>query len=309
MSENPITEQLKKVADDVLTEETFEAIEAAFNESVEAKSEELAQLRVEKALVEQDEEHAVKLEKLLEAIDADHTKKLHRVVGAIDKNHSQKLVSLVEKFRTELDGDAGLFKESLVDNISNYLDLYIEKNIPAQDIKEATKNNHAAAILETLRKSLAIDNVMQNESVREAVIDGKQQIDEAKKEAEVLAEQNKELVNLARKQEAELALERLTEGLPAGKKRHMEKVLEGKDAEFINENFEYTLDMFEKSEIDKLDNLKKEATTGKRVRDRAPVERKEVISESVEEQITQTEPNNLQDNNLFNSYMGELGRS
>lgn len=309
MSENPITEQLKKVADDVLTEETFEAIEAAFNESVEAKSEELAQLRVEKALVEQDEEHAVKLEKLLEAIDADHTKKLHRVVGAIDKNHSQKLVSLVEKFRTELDGDAGLFKESLVDNISNYLDLYIEKNIPAEDIKEATKNNHAAAILETLRKSLAIDNVMQNESVREAVIDGKQQIDEAKKEAEVLAEQNKELVNLARKQEAELALERLTEGLPAGKKRHMEKVLEGKDAEFINENFEYTLDMFEKSEIDKLDNLKKEATTGKRVRDRAPVERKEVISESVEEQITQTEPNNLQDNNLFNSYMGELGRS
>jgi len=309
MSENPITEQLKKVADDVLTEETFEAIEAAFNESVETKSEELAQLRVEKALVEQDEEHAVKLEKLLEAIDADHTKKLHRVVGAIDKNHSQKLVSLVEKFRTELDGDAGLFKESLVDNISNYLDLYIEKNVPVQDIKEATKNNHAASILETLRKSLAIDNVMQNESVREAVIDGKQQIDEAKKEAEVLAEQNKELVTLARKQEAELALERLTEGLPTGKKRHMEKVLDGKSAEFINENFEYTLDMFEKSEIDKLDTLKREATSGKRVRDRAPVERKEVISESVEEQITQTEPNNLQNGNLFNSYMGELGRT
>jgi len=309
MSENPITEQLKKVADDVLTEETFEAIEAAFNESVEAKSEELAQLRVEKALVEQDEEHAVKLEKLLEAIDADHTKKLHRVVGAIDKNHSQKLVSLVEKFRTELDGDAGLFKESLVDNISNYLDLYIEKNVPAEDIKEATKNNHATTILETLRKSLSIDNVMQNESVREAVIDGKQQIDEAKKEAELLAEQNKELVALAQKQEAELALDRLTEGLPTGKKRHMEKVLEGKSAEFINENFEYTLDMFEKSEMDKLDVLKEQATSGKKARDRAPVGKKEVVSESVESQINQTEPNNLQDGNLFNSYMGELGRT
>jgi len=309
MSENPITEQLKKVADDVLTEETFEAIEAAFNESVEAKSEELAQLRVEKALVEQDEEHAIKLEKLLEAIDADHTKKLHRIVEAIDKNHSQKLVSLVEKFRTELDGDAGLFKESLVDNISNYLDLYIEKNIPAQDIKEATKNNHAASILETLRRSLSIDNVMQNESVREAVIDGKQQIDEAKEMASLLEEKNRILSELVQKQDSQLALDKLTDGLPTAKKRHMEKVLAGKSAEFINENFEYTLEMFEKSELDKLDVLKEQATTGKRTRDRAPVGKKTIVAESVESQIAQSEPSNLQDNSLFNSYMGELGRS
>lgn len=309
MSENPITEQLKKVADDVLTEETFEAIEAAFNESVEAKSEELAQLRVEKALVEQDEEHAVKLEKLLEAIDADHTKKLHRVVEAIDKNHSHKLVSLVEKFRTELDSDAGLFKESLVDNISNYLDLYIEKNIPAEDIKEATKNNHAATILETLRRSLSIDNAMQTESVREAVIDGKQQIDEAKEKADLLEEKNRLLAELVQKQDSQLALEKLTDGLPSAKKRHMEKVLSGKSADFINENFQYTLDMFEKSEVEKLETLKEEATIGKKVRDRAPVEKKEVVVESVESQIAQQEPSNLQDNNLFNSYMGELGRS
>lgn len=309
MSENPITEQLKKVADDVLTEETFEAIEAAFNESVDSKAEELAQLRVEKALVEQDEEHAVKLEKLLEAIDADHTKKLHRVVEAIDKNHSQKLVALVEKFRTELDGDANLFKESLVDNISNYLDLYIEKAIPAEDIKEATKNKHAANILETLRKSLSIDNVLQNESVREAVIDGKNQIEQARAEAQTLAEQNASLVASLQQRDAALALEKLTEGLSSTKKRHMEKVLAGKDADFINENFEYTLQMFEKSEADKLDVLKEQATEGKRVKDRAPVEKKQVVAESVDTQIAQSEPNTLQDNNLFNQYMGELGRS
>ena len=132
MSENQITEQLKKVASDVLSEEVLQEIEQAFNESVQGKAEELAQLRVEKALVEQDEEHAIKLEKLLEAIDADHTSKLHRVVEAIDKNHSEKLRKLVEKFRKEIDGDAKVFKEGLVDNISNYLDLYIEKNLPAE---------------------------------------------------------------------------------------------------------------------------------------------------------------------------------
>ena len=308
MSENPVTEQLKKVADDVLTEETLQAIEAAFNESVESKAEDLAQLRVEKALVEQDEEHAVKLEKLLEAIDADHTSKLQRVVSAIDKNHSQKLVALVEKFKTELDGDANLFKESLIDNISNYLDLYIEETIPAEDIKQATKNNHAAKILETLRKSLSIDNALQNEQVREAVIDGKQQIDEAKQTVDQLQAEKQQLQEQVQTQQAKLKLDELTEGLPTVKRRQMEKLLAGKDAQFITENFEYTLQMFEKSEADKLDNLKEQATSSKPIADRAPAEKKPVVTESVQEQIEQTEPG-LQDSGLFNQYMGELNRS
>lgn len=308
MSKNPVTEQLKKVADDVLTEDTLQAIETAFNESVESKTEELAQLRVEKALVEQDEAHAVKLEKLLEAIDDDHTKKLQRVVEAIDKNHSQKLVELVEKFRGDLDGDANMFKESLIDNISNYLDLYIEEAIPAQDVKEATKNNHAAKILETLRKSLSIDNALQNEQVREAVMDGKQQIDQAKSTVEQLQVEKKQLKQQVATQQAKLKIEELSEGLPATKRRHLEKLLAGKSAKFITENFEYTLQMFEKAEADKLDSLKEQATVGKKIADRAPAEKTEVVAESVQEQIEQTEPE-LQDSGLFNQYMGELGRS
>ena len=173
MSENQITEQLKKVASDVLSEEVLSEIEAAFNESVQTKADQLAQLRVDKALVEQDEEHAIKLEKLLEAIDKDHTSKLNKVVEAIDKNHTTKLKSIVERFKTEIDGDAKMFKEGLVTNISDYLDLYIEKNLPAEEIKEAVKNKHAIGILENLRKSLSIDKIMATESVREAVIDGK----------------------------------------------------------------------------------------------------------------------------------------
>ena len=187
---NPITEQLKKVASDVLSEEVLQEIETAFTESVQSKAKELSDLRVEKALVEQDEEHAIKLEKLLEAIDKDHTSKLHKVVESIDKNHSQKLKSLVEKFRKEIDTDAKVFKEGLVDNISNYLDLYVEKSIPAEDIKEAVKNKHAVGILENLRKALSIDKIMATEQVRTAVIDGKKQIDEASEQIKTLEEQN-----------------------------------------------------------------------------------------------------------------------
>ncbi len=308
MSNNHITEQLKKVASDVLSEETLEVIEQAFTESVNTKSEELAQLRVEKALVEQDEEHAVKLEKLLEAIDTDHTSKLNKFVNAIDKNHTQKLKSLVEKFRGEIDGDAKVFKEGLVDNISNYLDLYIEKTIPAEDIQEAVKNKHAYGVLESMRKALSIDNAMANEQVRSAVIDGKRQIDEASHRAKDLAEENKILKESLNAKESHLALERLTDGLPTAKKRHMYRVMQGKSVNFINENFNYTLEMFEKTEQEKLDELKQEATTGKRISDRVAREKKTVVQESVEQQIKQTEPDNRQDKGLFDNYMGELTR-
>ena len=308
MSDNPITEQLKKVASDVLSEETLQEIEQAFNESVQSKAEDLAQLRVEKALVEQDEEHAVKLEKLLEAIDADHTSKLHRVVESIDKNHTEKLKALVEKFRKEIDGDAVTFKEGLVNNISDYLDLYVEKAIPVQDIQEAVKNRHALGILENLRKALSIDKVLANESVREAVIDGKNQIEQITEQAKQLEQENKTLKESLNSKEADQALVRLTEGLPATKKRHMTKVFEGKSAEFINENFQYTLEMFEKSEKDKLVELKEEATSGKKISDRPVSENKEVVKESVEQAIEQTSPDQMQDKHLFDNYMGELGR-
>lgn len=308
MSEKQITDQLKKAASDVLTEDTMKEIEESFNESVNTKAEELVQLRVEKALIEQDEEHAVKLEKLLEAIDTDHTKKLQKVVEAIDKNHSEKLVSLVERFRSEIDGDAKTFKESLVTNISDYLDLYVEKVIPTQDIQEAVKNKHAVTVLEGLRKALSVDNALSNTSVREAVIDGKKQIDEANHAQQQLAHENKILKENLQKQQAELALDKLTEGLPSSKKRHMHKVLAGKSAQFINENFQYTLDMFEKNEKSKLSELKEQATTGKQAIDRPVTKKPQVVAESVEQQIEQQNPGNKQDKNLFNNYMGELGK-
>lgn len=308
MSDNPITDQLKKVASDVLSEETLDTIEQTFNESVNNKAEELAQLRVEKALVEQDEEHSIKLEKLLEAIDTDHTHKLKRMVEAIDKSHAQKLIALVEKFRSEIDGDAKLFKESLVDNISNYIDLYIENTIPTEDIQEAVKNKHAMTVLSSLRQSLSIDNAMSNTQVREAVIDGKRQLDEAADQLTRLKEQNALLKEQTDKKDAKLTLEHLSEGLPTVKKRHIEKMFAGKSTEFIKENFQYTLDMFDKSETEKITNLKADATAGKRIADRPVTSPKQVVQESVESQIEQSTPGNKQDAGLFNNYMGELGK-
>ncbi len=308
MSENTVSEQLKKVAADVLSEETLGEIEQAFNESVASKADELAQLRVEKALIEQDEEHAVKLEKLLEAIDTDHTNKLKRVVESIDKSHAEKLKTVIERFRGEIDQDAKVFKEGLVTNISDYLDLYVEKHIPTHDIQEAVKNRHALSLLENLRKALSVDSAITNEHVREAVIDGKKQLDEASARVSHLKQENETLRENLNIKEASLTLDKLTQDLPANKKRHLHKMFDGKSVEFINENFEYTLQMFEKSEADKVDALKEQATVSKKISDRPVGDSKRVVKESVEQQIEQVEPDNKQDRGLFDNYMGELGR-
>ena len=124
---NKITDQLKEATKDLLTEDTLQSIEESFNQAVDDK----VQLHVEKALVEQDEAHAVKLEKLLEAIDSDHTKKLKHMVSAIDANHGQKLQAVAAKFSSTLNEEASSFKDEVIDGVSNYLDLYLEEAIPA----------------------------------------------------------------------------------------------------------------------------------------------------------------------------------
>ena len=57
-----------------------------------------------------------------------------------------------------------------------------------------------------------------------------------------------------------------------------------------------------------IETLKEQVTTKKRPADRPVGQKDQVVSESVEQQIAQTEPRNLQDSNLFNNYMGELGK-
>ena len=133
--DNKITDILQEKANGILTESTLKQIENAFNKKVS--------LHVESALVKQDDEYSAKLEHLLEAIDVDHTSKLDKVVGAIDKNHGEKLISVVEKYSRAINEEAHTFKSDLVGRVSKYLDLYLEKLVPQQNINEAVKNRRS----------------------------------------------------------------------------------------------------------------------------------------------------------------------
>lgn len=278
-------ELLQNIPQEVISEDTLNAIETAFNDRVK--------LHVEKALSQQDELYAEKLQTLIDAIDADHTAKLNKVVEAIDTNNTAKLKAVIAKYENELNSGANSFKEGVVEAVSDYLDLYIEEKLPINDIKQAVQNKQAYTVLESLRKTLAIDSALMNDSIREAVIEGKNQIDESKSTIETLNNENTALKVELDKVKSEFLLEQKTVGMPGKKKEYLKRILADKPSKFIQENFDYTSKLFDKKEQERLSVLKEEAFETRVVKGDAPV----VVAEKSDKK----DP-------LVSSYINELQR-
>jgi len=287
-------DQLKEATKDILSEDSFKEIETAFNEAVKDK----VQLHVEKALMEQDEVHASKLTELLEAVDADHTKKLEKLVEAIDHDHGQKLTAIVQRHRGVLEEEAGTFKEDLVTSVSKYLDIYMEQTFPQDTLEEAVQNKKALTFLGELRKVFAVDSALANESIKSAVLDGKKQLDASAVSNGTLQKENDELKAELDRLKADYVLESKSQGLAEDKKSYVQNLLKDKSPKFITENFDYTLSMFDKTEEERLDEMKKEAI----VESTATQVDRPVVEESAE--IKPVNP----DDPYFNAYMGELGK-
>ena len=280
-----ISEILKEATDGAIDESTLAAIETAFEKRLEEKT----QLHVDKALLEQDELYTSKLEKLLEALDADHTKKLEKVVEALDADRAGKLKAIVEKYEAALTEDAENFKSELVESISTYLDEYIQESIPTEEIKEAVKNKKAIQVLADLRTNLAVDSALQKESIKDAVLDGKNQINEATTKLESALQEKAVVEEELNTIKSNLLIEQKTASLDERSAKYIKKVLAGKDAEFIAENFDYTLKLFEKKEESRLESLKEQA-----LEDTTKVDR--VVEEKVEAPVHD------------NGYMSELSK-
>jgi hypothetical protein len=252
-----ITELLKQATNDILTEETLQEIQNAFNKSVEDK----VSVHVEKALSEQDNDYAKKLKHLLEVVDKDHTNKLIKVVEAIDINHSQKLRLLVKKFNKELNNNASGFKASMINNVSTYLEAYLDEAVPMAKLKEAVKSKRAQVVLEQIKEMLGVDTAVAKKAVRSAIVDGKRQIDEANKKLEAAQKELQHIKEDYSSTRSELVLEKKLTNVEGQKKNYLKKIMTGKSAKFINENFDYASNLFEKSKSERLQTLREEAIT------------------------------------------------
>tara|TARA_R110000796_G_scaffold143506_2_gene260090 strand:+ start:3136 stop:4008 length:873 start_codon:yes stop_codon:yes gene_type:complete len=254
-----ITDTLKKAAKDVLTEESLEEIQKTFNEQLETKAEERSKIAVDAALIEQDEKYASKLESLLEAIDKDHCRKLKRVVESLDTDRTNKLKRVIKKYHTELNTEAAKLRDSVVESASDYLDSYIDQALPMSSIQEAVDNKKALGILESFRSTLGVDLALANETIREGVIDGKNQLDESNDLLKITTEQCNALSTELAELKKTVLLAEKTKSFDEKKTNFITKTFKGKDLNFINENFDYAVTMFNKRHTEVLDILKEDA--------------------------------------------------
>lgn len=300
MSEpSTITTVLKEATEGILSEEALKEIENAFNESVNER----VKLHVDKALAEQDEDHATKLEKLLEAIDHDHTKKLKRLVRAINKDHFGKLKNVVSKYSGAINEEAQEFKQSLVDNLSNYLDLYIERAIPDADIKQAMQNKQAFTVLENLRDILSVNDACVQPKVKEAIKQGKEKIDQLHEQLKTTNKDKSEIAAELQALQTQLMLEKKTHNFSEVKKKYIYRMLSDKSPEFINENFDYTVKLLDKTEEERLTTIREDAVKTKQVVDRPT--KTQVVTEHEKD----TEQTPVIQEGLLTNYMEELKRS
>jgi len=257
---NMLTDDVKQI----LSEESISAIQDAFQSKTD--------LLIEAALVEQDSLYAEKLEQLITAIDVDHTKKLKKVIEAVDLSNAKKLLNVVNRYETEINTKAKDFKDNIIESVSSYLEEYIDEAIPAEAILEATKNRTAATVLQNLRKVLAVDSALMSESVKGAVVDGKNQITELTTKVAKLEAENTIIKENYNKAKANAILESKTSHLTAKKKDYLKRVLGDKSPKFIEENFDYTLRLFERKDQERLNMIKEEAFDNRKVKADAPQE-------------------------------------
>jgi len=288
-----IKKQLKKVTKELLSEEALNEIQSAFEAAVEEK----AKINVASALVKQDEDYANKLSHLLEAIDKDHTAKLQKVVKAIDVNHGEKLKAIVEKYQTALVSEASSFKSNIINDVSTYLDAYVDEAIPKAQIQEAVQNRRAQIVLEQIKEFLGVDTALAKKAVKSAIIDGKKQIDEANEKLESIQREHSVLVEKYNSIASDLILEKKTAGLSDKKKGYINRIMKGKTAEFINENFDYALNLFNKNESERINELKESAI-------KTSVTSKVDVPQLIQEKAQQRDETVVQ----MNPYLKELSK-
>jgi len=264
---------LKEQFKDLITEESLQAVHEAFETAVQTKVDDRVSLEVDAAVTKIDEDHTTKLKALIESIDSDHTNKLQKLVEAIDVDHAikfkkamKKVIESAElkvkeankKLKLQEEGfkiEAKEFQDELVEKVSNYLDLYLDKATPTEQISEAVENIRAKKQLDDIRRIVGIDESFVDLEVKEALQDGSNTIVSLKNELNEALKQNTILSSKVKNFEAALLIEEKTKDMPADAKAYVSKMFKGRTPEYIAENFQYVVNMFDKSMQDETETV------------------------------------------------------
>ena len=167
------------------------------------------------------------------------------------------------------------------------MDLYIDEKLPKEQIQEAVDNTQAKKIVNSIKQLVAVDEDFITNNIKEALEDGKDQIDALRTELHEAMKANIQLNQEFKSVAAKSVLLEKTASFDNKKKDFVMRVLGDKSPDEINENFDYALEMFERGEETQTTLLKEEATKAikSKVVDTPKAEEKpNVIVEQVQEE-------------------------
>jgi hypothetical protein len=163
--------------------------------------------------------------------------------------------------------------------MSNYLDLYLEKNLPTTQLEEAVANTYAKVQLGKIKEILKFDPETINEDVKKVLETGNSQIKELQEKLNESHNANAQLASEIESAKAALVLEKKTRGFSSAKREYLTKILCDKTPTYIEENFNYVVEMFEKNDSEEREVLAEQAKKSSISKDvKVPTA---VISESV----------------------------
>jgi hypothetical protein len=285
-----IQDLLKEATKDTLSEENLQKLQ----EAIETKAKSIAKkdydLKLEAALAKQDAQYADKLEKFLEDIDNDHTEKMETLVEGLSQKHYDQLSKLITKYKSEYITECKQFKDTLVNKVDKFFDIVVEEQVPKKELQEAVENVRSKVVLERIARLIGVDKIQQNKLVKEGITEAKTEIDSLREENQKLKADRKKLLTEKVDGKRKEILAEKTQGLPKVKKEYINKVLGNKSIDFITENFEYTLALFDEEEDSSREILKEQATKKtKIISENVDRGEKEIIKEKKEATLTGTE--------------------
>lgn len=290
-----MSERIKKILQEAkiegLTEESANVIATAFETELNKKADELAKLQVESALKAQDADYTAKCETLMEKIDADRANKLLIVKNKLEESYKAKLQKVIDRHEQVLHKEAVSHKNEFLEKIDSYLDVFLNDAIPHEQLKEAVANIRYKKIVEQFKDVLTVNEATVNESIKSAILDGKSQIESLQEQVDTLTKEKQALLRESQIAQSKGLIAEMTKTLPKEKAEFVTRTLSDKTPDYIKENFNYVVKLFDKDEQKTREKLAESAKQEK-VLEHGKAEKQEqkIIKENVQKEKEKNKP-------------------
>jgi hypothetical protein len=150
--------------------------------------------------------------------------------------------------------------EKLTDQVSDYLDAYLEEVKPQETLIDSSKMKRLEKMFEGIKEIMMVNDDYVQDEIKEAILDAKSIIEAKDKEINKLMLEKVQLGKKIKIDEAQQVLEEKISGSSPKLKAYLETTFKGASKEIIEEKFDEAVTAFENEEQTRRDQILSEAS-------------------------------------------------